>query len=228
MIQHCPECRRATRETPAGPAPVSPEELERIGPDAEVLDIRNGPAARTRRPPPKIRNFVEGRDRGLCVMPGCRNRADHFHHEKGWKEGHDPDHCFGLCGAHHRGHHKGYVVAKGSMPDLHFYRRDGVYLGRAGDEKLATEVSPEAGLAPRSAPPTGEEAPSPGSSSEETTAEASACEEGPATSATKRIAEASACEEDQVEDASFLPCETPAAKEGAPIPWTTPSRRCGV
>jgi len=178
VIHHCPECERATRETTAGPAPVSPGELEQIGPDAEVLDIRNGPASVTRRPPPKIRNYVQGRDRGRCVAPGCRNLADHFHHGRGWRNGHDPDHCYGLCGSHHRAVHRGYEVVKGSLPDLHFYRRDGVYLGRAGDAKQATEVGPaaeetreasaraegvveEAASRPRGAPAVAEGAPDP-------------------------------------------------------------------
>ena len=120
--------------------PVSPEDVELVLCDAEVLDIGNGPAKLTRTAPPKIRNFVLGRDKGRCVVPGCRNGVIKFHHEDGWQCGHDPSRCFGLCDSHHRARHKGYLKARGSMPDLRFFLADGTYLGRAGDEQKATEA----------------------------------------------------------------------------------------
>jgi hypothetical protein len=166
VIHRCGECGKATRETSEGPVPVSPEEVELATCDAEVLDIRDGPARITRTVPPKIRNFVLGRDRGRCVVPGCRNRAVHFHHEDGWQNGHDPDRCFGLCGSCHRARHRGYLRAEGSMPDLHFTLADGTTLGRAGDEKKATDVA-QARPTPRSAPAPapGAEKPSPAATS---------------------------------------------------------------
>jgi hypothetical protein len=139
VINRCGECGEATRETSEGAVPVSSEDLELAYCDAEVLDIRNGPANVTRTAPPKIKNFVLGRNKGRCVVPGCRNRADHFHHEDGWQKGHDPSRCFGLCGAHHRDRHKGRLRVEGRMPDLRFYLADETCLGRAGDEQRATE-----------------------------------------------------------------------------------------
>jgi hypothetical protein len=135
VIYRCGDCGEAIRETSEGPVSLSPEDVELAYCDAELLDVRNGPQRISRTVPPKIKNYVMARDKGRCVVPGCRNRAIHFHHEDGRQNGHDPSRCFGLCGSHHRGRHKGYLRTEGSMPDLHFYRRDGTYLGRAGDQQ---------------------------------------------------------------------------------------------
>lgn len=137
VINQCGECKEATRETSEGPVPVSPEDVEMILCDAEVLDIRGGPARLTRTVPPKIRNFVKARDKGRCVVPGCRNRVVHFHHEDGWRSGHDPSRCFGLCGSCHQARHRGTLRVEGSMPDVRFFLADGTYIGRAGDARRA-------------------------------------------------------------------------------------------
>ena len=156
---------------------VSAEEVELVECDAEVLDVRNGPAKVTRTAPPKIKNFVLARDKGRCVVPGCRNRGVHFHHEDGWRSGHHEDRCFCLCDSHHRSRHLGFLRVEGSMPDLHFCLADGSYLGRAGDEERATDPSSrEAEPMPRSAPAHGPAhgEPSPATSLEEATADAPA------------------------------------------------------
>jgi hypothetical protein len=160
VIYQCATCGKAVRQTSEGPVPVSAEDLELIECDAEVLDVRNGPAKVTRTAPPRIHNFVLGRDKGRCVVPGCRNRGVHFHHEDGWRNGHHTDRCFCLCDSHHRSRHRGFLRVEGSMPDLHFYLADGTYLGRAGDEERTTDPSsPEAEPTPRSAPARGELSP---------------------------------------------------------------------
>ena len=200
VIHRCPECEKASYETSEGPVLVRPEDLERVSCDAEVLDLRHGPARVSRTVPPRIKNFVLGRDRGRCVVPGCRNPADDFHHEKGWRRGHDPSHCFGLCGSHHRARHEGCLRAEGAMPDLHFYLADGTYLGRAGDRQRASEASGRPG----------EPAPAEASAHEDAPAraEASAHEDAPAR------AEASAHE-----DAPFR------AEVQAPAPAGSPEAR---
>lgn len=142
VIHRCGECDQATRHTSEGPVAVRPEEVERIACDAELLDIRNGPAKLTRTPPPRIRNYVLGRDGGRCVVPGCGNRLVQFHHEDGWENGHDPSRCFGLCDAHHQARHRGYLRIEGSMPEVTFFLADGTCLGRAGDARKATEPAP--------------------------------------------------------------------------------------
>lgn len=58
VIDYCPSCKTATRETTEGSVPVDAAELEQILCDAEVLDIRDGPAKVSRTVPPKVRNYV--------------------------------------------------------------------------------------------------------------------------------------------------------------------------
>jgi len=175
VIYVCGECGKATRQTSEGEVPVSLEEIERVERNAEVLDIRNGPAKVTRAVPPKISNYVRARDKGRCAAPGCREPGVHFHHDKGWRNGHDPKTGYSLCSSHHTGRHLGYLRIEGAMPDAHFFRADGTCLGRAGDEERADSSFPGAEPAPRSAPapePAGG-GPSPaGASSEEPAASA--------------------------------------------------------
>jgi len=133
VVTYCPGCCKATREGKSGPVEVSSTELETVACDAEVLDVRDGPAALSRTIPPKVANFVHARDHGRCRVPGCRNRAHvNLHHEGGWRAvGHDALAVVTLCVAHHKARHEGdlivRVLAKGR---LEFLRRDGVSLGQ--------------------------------------------------------------------------------------------------
>jgi len=98
----------------------------------------------------QISNYVRARDKGRCAVPGCRKPGVHFHHDKGWRNGHDPETGFSLCHSHHDARHRGYLGIEGSMPDAHFFLADGTCLGRAGDEERADSSSPGAAPAPRS------------------------------------------------------------------------------
>jgi hypothetical protein len=149
-VLRCSVIRVATRQASEGEVPVSVEEIERIERDAEVLDIRNGPARVTRAVPPTISNYVRARDKGRCAVPGCHKPGAHFHHDRGWRNGHDPETGFSLCRSHHDARHRGYLRIEGSMPDAYFFLADGTCLGRAGDEERADSGSPGAEPAPRS------------------------------------------------------------------------------
>jgi hypothetical protein len=150
VIYVCAECRNATRQTSEGELPVSVEEIERIEHDAEVLDIRKGPARVARAVPPTISNYVRARDKGRCAVPGCHKPGAHFHHDEGRRNGHDPETGFSLCHSHHDARHRGYLRIEGSAPDAHFFLADGTCLGRAGDEERADSISLGEEPAPRS------------------------------------------------------------------------------
>jgi hypothetical protein len=221
VIYRCGDCGEAIRETSEGPVSLSPEDVELAYCDAELLDVRNGPQRISRTVPPKIKNYVMARDKGRCVVPGCRNRAIHFHHEDGRQNGHDPSRCFGLCGSHHRGRHKGYLRTEGSMPDLHFYRRDGTYLGRAGDERRATDLdfteaepTHQDGSAPVFAPAASKASPAARS---DAAAEASAHAEVPPVRASSAAAEVSAHAEAPPVRASSPAAQAFAHAEAPPV-----------
>jgi hypothetical protein len=68
--------------------------------------------------PPAIRRQVFWRDRGRCVVPGCRNATYlDLHHLDLRSDGgdHDPDNLVVLCGAHHRAAHRGRLRIDGKV-----------------------------------------------------------------------------------------------------------------
>jgi hypothetical protein len=144
VVTYCPGCGKATREGKNGPVEIPPAELEAVACEAEVLDVRRGPAALSRTIPPRVANFVHARDRGRCRVPGCRNRAHvNLHHEGGWRAvGHDAGAVVTLCVAHHKARHEGdltvRVLAKGRFE---FLRRDRVSLGEVDLELPAEDTA---------------------------------------------------------------------------------------
>ncbi|HBP19258.1 MAG TPA: hypothetical protein DEA08_15900, partial [Planctomycetes bacterium] len=139
----CPECGVGTQETSAGAIEVGPAEIERRSCDAEVLDLRQGEAARvTRTIPNRIRQRIWGRDRGKCQVPGCGLRGSvEIHHVDKWEGGHDPARMLVLCDQHHEQIHDELLRVQGSgdadLPGcgLEFFTSDGERLGRAGDRR---------------------------------------------------------------------------------------------
>lgn len=127
VITVCAECGLATRETRDGTVPVDEASAQGALCDAEVLDIRDGPATLQRTMPPRIANLVDARDRGRCQFPGCDRRAFiHRHHEGGWRVvGHDPKRVLLLCDSHHRDRHEGHFTIEGGYPDFRFVLADG-------------------------------------------------------------------------------------------------------
>ena len=99
VVTTCAECGRASRDARDGAVPVEKRELERVACDAEILDVRQGPAPIRRAMPPKVARFIDARDGGRCRVPGCSNRAFiERHHEGGWRQvGHAPARAFLLC-----------------------------------------------------------------------------------------------------------------------------------
>lgn len=146
-IRACECGEKGERPSESGPIPVPRETVERLLCNADVLDERTGKV--TRAMPAAARRMIRARGGWRCSVPGCFDMSIEDHHELGWRNGHDPDHCCPLCEAHHRQRHKGLLRIEGTWPEMHFYMVDGTYLGRAGDTRRATEHRPELGRSSR-------------------------------------------------------------------------------
>ena len=143
VIHCCADCGRATRDGKNGCVEISRAELETIACDAEIVDIREGPAPVSRTIPPKIANFVRARDHGRCRVPGCKNPAHvNLHHQGGWRAvGHDPRSVYTICVAHHHAIHEEDLVVRTLAPGrFEFLRRDGGLLGRVDLDLPAEEA----------------------------------------------------------------------------------------
>ncbi len=100
--------------------------------------------------PAKVRRRVYARDRGTCVVPGCGARGfleNHHEGERGWKgTGHDEEHLFLLCPAHHTARHEGWLKIEGVVSTgLRWFNA-------AGKELVGPQVStwwPERSASPR-------------------------------------------------------------------------------
>jgi hypothetical protein len=83
--------------------------------------------------PPAVRRWVMRRDRGRCVVPGCRNAIFvDVHHITPRSEGggHDPDGLITACAAHHRAAHRGQLTIQGRVSTgLTFRHADGRLYG---------------------------------------------------------------------------------------------------
>jgi 5-methylcytosine-specific restriction endonuclease McrA len=83
--------------------------------------------------PPAIRREVFWRDRGRCVVPGCRNATFvDLHHLDLRSEGgeNDPDNLVVLCGAHHGALHRGRLRIDGRVSTgLRVSHADGTVYG---------------------------------------------------------------------------------------------------
>jgi hypothetical protein len=87
----------------------------------------------TQRTPLAIRREVFWRDRGRCVVPGCRNATFvDLHHLELRSEGgeNDPDNLVVLCGAHHGAVHRGRLRIDGKVSTgLRVRHADGTVYG---------------------------------------------------------------------------------------------------
>ena len=97
--------------------------------------------------PPRIRRQVIRRDRGHCVVPGCRNhRFLDVHHVVARSEGgqHDPNTMATVCGTHHLAIHRGWLCVQGTAATgLSFRHADGTPYGgrlRPAEAHLAPQV----------------------------------------------------------------------------------------
>ena len=85
-------------------ADLVPVLVDRIGPNAEVLDV----GSRHRDATPKQRHAVWFRQSGSCATEHCSNAIDHVHHRRRWSDGGPTDlaNLVGLCTACHRHEHR--------------------------------------------------------------------------------------------------------------------------
>jgi len=91
--------------------------------------------------PPAVRRQVFLRDRGRCVVPGCRcTTYVDLHHLELRSDGgpNDAENLVVLCAAHHRALHAGRLVAQGTPSSgLRFRHADGTAYGRAPSPELS-------------------------------------------------------------------------------------------
>ena len=91
--------------------------------------------------PPAIRREVFWRDRGRCVVPGCRNATYlDVHHLNLRSEGggNEPDNLVVLCGAHHGALHRGRLRIDGKVSTgLRVSHADGTAYGFMPSPRLA-------------------------------------------------------------------------------------------
>jgi hypothetical protein len=130
-ITRCPDCLRAWHDVAGHTIELSGAELAQASCDADLLGRVDGdkPARVTKSIPPRTRRAVLRRDRGRCIVPGCRNaRYVDVHHliarAKGGK--HTPTTLAALCSAHHAAAHDGRMRVEGTAPgNLRFTHADG-------------------------------------------------------------------------------------------------------
>ena len=119
----CETCRRGWHDAAGRPFALPASALERAWCDAELLGRVDGdmPARVARTIPPAIRRQVMRRDRGHCIVPGCR-AARHLevHHVIPRARGgtHDPLRLAVLCSRHHDALHQGQLDIAGRFPDF--------------------------------------------------------------------------------------------------------------
>ena len=130
-ITRCTDCHRAWHDVAGHTIEISETELAQASCDAELLGRVDGdqPARVTKTIPPRTRRAVLRRDRGRCVVPGCRNaRYVDVHHIVPRVEGgdHTPTKLTALCSAHHKAAHDGRLQIVGTAPGkLRFVHADG-------------------------------------------------------------------------------------------------------
>lgn len=117
----CDQCKRGWQDLGGRSTPQTAAETERAWCDAQLVGRadRDQPARATRTIPPAVRRLVFRRDRGRCIVPGCRaSRHLEVHHVVQRASGgdHDPQRLALLCAGHHRAVHEGRLVITGEAP----------------------------------------------------------------------------------------------------------------
>ncbi len=147
-ITTCGACRKTEMHGDGESVEVGPEVLEKAMCDAlQIGRVDKGSPERAAHSiPPAIRRLVWHRDRGKCVVLGCRSRIHlEVHHIRYRENGgnHDPANLAVLCGGCHDRVHERRLIIKGRAPDgLTFLYAD----GRRLEAPLPAELArPDAG-----------------------------------------------------------------------------------
>ena len=134
-INACLHCGKGAQQSCGELIELEPEVVEMIQCDAQHIgpvekDAHGGETRRaTQTIPPATRRKVMRRDRGRCVVPGCKHT--HFvdvHHLRARADGgdHDEDGLAVFCCAHHRAVHQGRLIVEGKpSTGLTFRHADG-------------------------------------------------------------------------------------------------------
>ena len=147
LLTVCEACKQGWQQGRGEQVPVGQEVVEMATCDAQHVGHGEGQAsahvgagekARSARAhqdiPPSVRRKVMRRDRGRCVVPGCRHATFlDIHHLELRSEGgnHDEDGLVVLCSAHHRAQHRGLLLIEGRVSTgLRFRHADGRIYGR--------------------------------------------------------------------------------------------------
>jgi hypothetical protein len=117
----CEQCRRGWQHGDGVAAPLEPAAVARAMCDAQHLGSLDGaqPARAHQDVAPSVRRFVWRRDRGTCVVPGCRSTRNlDIHHIVAREAGgsHEPENLTLLCEAHHTQLHDGLISITGKAP----------------------------------------------------------------------------------------------------------------
>lgn len=142
-VSVCESCTRGWQQAAGENVRVGAAIVEMAECDAQRISVRKAERA-SQTIPPSVRRLVMRRDRGRCIVPGCR--ATKFldcHHLDPRHEGgdHDPDNLVMLCSAHHRALHDGLLFIEGKVSTgLRFLHADGSGYGGEVSPKTA-EVS---------------------------------------------------------------------------------------
>jgi hypothetical protein len=135
-VTRCDDCGRAWQDAAGQTVEIGAAAVEQAACDAEHLGRVDGdrPQRIARSIPPATRRAVWRRDRGRCVVPGCRNaRYADVHHVVARAAGgdHAPTGLVCLCTAHHRAVHDGRIRISGHAPHaLRFTHADGRRYGQ--------------------------------------------------------------------------------------------------
>ncbi|MGE0870200.1 MAG: HNH endonuclease [Kofleriaceae bacterium] len=118
----CERCKQGWQDGAGRQFAMDPVELERAECDAQwigSLDAQQ-PLRASQDISPNVRRLVWRRDRGRCVIPGCRSSAHlDLHHIIPRAQGGTsaPAQIVLLCGAHHDARHRGQIAITGTAPD---------------------------------------------------------------------------------------------------------------
>jgi len=138
-VTECERCGRSFQRAGAEDLELEPTVAEMVRCDAQRVEVPNthvgAPRARaTQSIPPASRREVVLRDRGRCVVPGCRHATFVDVHHIRWRTdggAHDADNLAVLCAAHHRAVHRGQLRLSGSpSAGLAFCHADGSAYGQ--------------------------------------------------------------------------------------------------